>query len=161
MNDHLRTWLAKAPVERRKQVANAARTTVGHLWQLAGAHRKASAALAERLQEASQGEITIAGLRPDLVLFARKTLAGSAQRSDFRLESVMPEAKQAPSQQSPDTLEMALIQISDQLAHTLVVTQTMASYQPAVDILNTYTIPDIKRAQGLLEVAFRRLPPKV
>ncbi|BCA28346.1 hypothetical protein [Pseudomonas phage PotUPM1] len=74
MNDHLRDWLAKAPAQVRESVAKQAGTTVGHLWQLAGGHRKASADLAERLQEASKGEITIAGLRPDLLELARKVL---------------------------------------------------------------------------------------
>lgn len=78
MNDHLREWLASATNERRRDVADAAKTTVGHLWQLAGGHRKASVDLAERLQDASGGEITIAGLRPDLIPFARKALKGAA-----------------------------------------------------------------------------------
>lgn len=78
MNDHLREWLASATNERRRDVAAAAKTTVGHLWQLAGGHRKASVDLAERLQDASGGEITIAGLRPDLMSFARKALKGAA-----------------------------------------------------------------------------------
>ena len=76
MNDHLREWLATATNDRRRDVAVAAKTTVGHLWQLAGGHRKASVDLAERLQDASGGEITIAGLRPDLIPFARKALNG-------------------------------------------------------------------------------------
>lgn len=74
MNDHLRDWLAKNSADRREQVAKAAGTTVGHLWQLSGGHRKASPELAGRLQEASGGEITIAGLRPDLVAIAQKVL---------------------------------------------------------------------------------------
>lgn len=78
MNDHLRECLATATNERRRDVAAAAKTTVGHLWQLAGGHRKASVDLAERLQDASDGEITIAGLRPDLIPFARKALKGAA-----------------------------------------------------------------------------------
>ncbi|MFJ5297467.1 hypothetical protein ACIQAL_13190 [Pseudomonas sp. NPDC088368] len=78
MNDHLRGWLASATPDRRKQVADAANTTVGHLWQLAGGHRKASAELAERLQDASGGEIKIAGLRPDLIDLAHKVLLGAA-----------------------------------------------------------------------------------
>lgn len=78
MNDHLREWLAKTPASQRESVAKAAETTVGHLWQLAGGHRKASAELAERLQDASLGEITIAGLRPDLIQLARKVLKGAA-----------------------------------------------------------------------------------
>jgi hypothetical protein len=76
MNDHLREWLAATPVDERKRVAQKAGTTVGHLWQLAGGHRKASAELAERLQDASNARITIAGLRPDLVLLAHKVLQG-------------------------------------------------------------------------------------
>lgn len=78
MNDHLRDWLASASTSRRQEVAAAANTTVGHLWQLAGGHRKASAELAERLQDASEGQITIAGLRPDLVGLAHKVLLGAA-----------------------------------------------------------------------------------
>jgi hypothetical protein len=78
MNDHLRYWLANATNDRRQAVAAAAKTTVGHLWQLAGGHRKASAELAERLQDASSNEITIAGLRPDLVDLAHKVLLGAA-----------------------------------------------------------------------------------
>lgn len=76
MNDHLRDWLANATHARRQEVAGAAKTTVGHLWQLAGGHRKASAELAQRLQDASAGEITIAGLRPDLIDLAHKLLLG-------------------------------------------------------------------------------------
>ena len=78
MNDHLRDWLASSPNDRRQAVADAAKTTVGHLWQLAGGHRKASAELADRLQDASGGEITIAGLRPDLLDLAHKVLRGAA-----------------------------------------------------------------------------------
>lgn len=74
MNEHLRDWLASASDDRRKEVAAKAGTSVGHLWQLAGGHRRASADLAGRLQDASGGEITIAGLRPDLEILARKVL---------------------------------------------------------------------------------------
>lgn len=74
MNLHLREWLASASVERREEVAAKAGTSVGHLWQLAGGHRRASADLAGRLQVASGSEITIAGLRPDLEALARKVL---------------------------------------------------------------------------------------
>ncbi|MBN4165064.1 YdaS family helix-turn-helix protein [Pseudomonas fulva] len=78
MNDHLREWLAKTPAEERELMARKAGTSVGHLWQLAGGHRKASAELAERLQDASEGKITIAGLRPDLIPLAHKVLRGAA-----------------------------------------------------------------------------------
>lgn len=78
MNDHLRDWLAITPADRREAVAEKAGTTVGYLWQLAGGHRKAASELAERLQDASAGEITIAGLRPDLVPLARKILLCAA-----------------------------------------------------------------------------------
>lgn len=77
MNDHLRGWLAQKSAEERDLIAKKAGTTVGHLRQLAGGHRQASAELAERLQDASSGEITIAGLRPDLVPLARKVLLGA------------------------------------------------------------------------------------
>ena len=77
MNDHLRGWLARKTAEEREATAKKAGTTVGHLRQLAGGHRQASADLAERLQDASVGEITIAGLRPDLIPIARKVLLGA------------------------------------------------------------------------------------
>lgn len=79
MNDHLRKWLAKTPAPERERIAHEAQTTVGHLRQLAGGHRKASPELAERLQEASTGNLTIAGLRPDLVVLAEKILKGFSQ----------------------------------------------------------------------------------
>lgn len=78
MSDHLREWLAKTPADRREEVAKQAGTSVGYLWQLSGGHRKATSDLAARLQDASGGEITIAGLRPDLVDFAHKVLQGAA-----------------------------------------------------------------------------------
>lgn len=78
MSDHLREWLAKTPTPRREEVAEKAGTSVGYLWQLAGGHRKATSELAERLQDATNGEITIAGLRPDLVDLAHKVLLGVA-----------------------------------------------------------------------------------
>lgn len=86
MNDHLRKWLAKSPTDERERVAKKAGTSVGHLRQLAGGHRKASPELAERLQEASAGDLTIAGLRPDLVLLAEKILHGFA----FQMEGCVP-----------------------------------------------------------------------
>lgn len=78
MNLHLRAWMAGASAERRKEVADKAGTSVGHLWQLSGGHRRASAKLAMRLQSASDGEITISGLRPDLELLAHQVLKASA-----------------------------------------------------------------------------------
>lgn len=42
MSDHLRGWLAATSAEERERVAREARTSVAHLWQLAGGHRKAS-----------------------------------------------------------------------------------------------------------------------
>lgn len=78
MNNHLREWLAKTPTEERERVAKKANTTTAYLWQLSGGHRKVSNDLAARLQEASHGEITIAGLRPDLIPLAKKILLGAA-----------------------------------------------------------------------------------
>ncbi|MCD2852695.1 helix-turn-helix domain-containing protein [Pseudomonas aeruginosa] len=78
MSDQLRSWLTSATSEERERVARLAGTSVGHLYQLAGGHRKASPELAERLQDASSGKVTIAGLRPDLVSLAEKILRGAA-----------------------------------------------------------------------------------
>ncbi|GAB2798936.1 hypothetical protein GCM10027040_27370 [Halomonas shantousis] len=66
MSQQLRDWLAQAPEAKREQVAASANTTVPYLWQLAGGHRKASLEKAKRLQDASGGELTIEGLRPDI-----------------------------------------------------------------------------------------------
>lgn len=79
MNEHLREWLAKTPADRREAVAAAAGTTIAYLWQLSGGHRKATPEIAARLQDASDGDITIAGLRPDLVPIAIKTLEGQSK----------------------------------------------------------------------------------
>lgn len=81
MNLHLRKWMASASAERRAEVAASAGTSVGHLWQLAGGHRRASAELAGRLQDASGGEITIIGLRPDLEAFAHQVLTNVGGKS--------------------------------------------------------------------------------
>lgn len=94
MSDHLRGWLAATSAEERERVAREARTSVAHLWQLAGGHRKASPSLAERLQDASGGQITIAGLRPDLVGFAEKSCAPQSMRPQ-------PSSPQAPPTLSP------------------------------------------------------------
>ena len=53
MSDQLRSWLTSATPEERERVARLAGTSVGHLYQLAGGHRKASPELAERLQNYS------------------------------------------------------------------------------------------------------------
>lgn len=94
MSDHLRGWLAATSAEERERVAREAKTSVAHLWQLAGGHRKASPSLAERLQDASGGQITIAGLRPDLVGFAEKSCAPQSMRPQ-------PSSPQAPPTLSP------------------------------------------------------------
>ena len=66
MTTQLREWLHTANEAEREQLAKDASTSVAYLWQLAGGHRKASIELASRLQAASAGRLTIAGLRPDL-----------------------------------------------------------------------------------------------
>lgn len=81
MNDHWRKWFAKTAVDERERVALAAGTTVGHLRQLAGGHRRASAELAERLEAASDGELAIAFVRPDLLQFARRVLSQTTIQS--------------------------------------------------------------------------------
>lgn len=82
MNAHLRTWLAKTPFDERERVAVVAGTSVGHLWQLAGGHRRASPALAERLEVASAGELSVAALRPDLFQFAKRLLSHASTSFD-------------------------------------------------------------------------------
>lgn len=75
MSDQLRKWLRDAKADERERVAKSAKTSVAYLWQLAGSHRKASVELASRLQEASGGSITVAGLRPDLHALISKSAA--------------------------------------------------------------------------------------
>lgn len=66
MCTQLREWLHGATDAERERVATAAGTSVAYLWQLAGGHRKASIELASRLQSASDGALTVSGLRPDI-----------------------------------------------------------------------------------------------
>lgn len=66
MSHQLQTWLSKTPQEQRETVAEKAETTVAYLWQLSGGHRKASLEMAKRLQVATEGALTIEGLRPDI-----------------------------------------------------------------------------------------------
>lgn len=66
MSSQLREWLRGASDAERERVAKAAATSVAYLWQLAGGHRKPSIELASRLQVASSGTLTLAGLRPDI-----------------------------------------------------------------------------------------------
>lgn len=66
MSQQLRDWLHSTKQPARESAASEAGTSVAYLWQLAGGHRKASLELAKRLQEATRGNLTIAGLRPDV-----------------------------------------------------------------------------------------------
>lgn len=66
MSHQLQTWLSKTPQDQREMVAEKAETTVAYLWQLSGGHRKASLEMAKRLQVATDGALTIEGLRPDI-----------------------------------------------------------------------------------------------
>lgn len=62
----LSEFMAEASAERREEVAQKAETTVAYLYQLAGGHRAASALLARRIENATDGEVTRADLRPDI-----------------------------------------------------------------------------------------------
>lgn len=73
MSQQLRKWMADTPTQKREAVAAKAQTSVAYLWQLSGNHRKASLELAKRLQDASNRELTIEGLRPDV--FGDKSVA--------------------------------------------------------------------------------------
>lgn len=66
MSTQVRDWLHSHNEQEREALASAASTSVAYLWQLAGGHRKASAELSARLQKASNNELTLAGMRPDL-----------------------------------------------------------------------------------------------
>ena len=75
MTTQLREWLHGATEADRERLAKEASTSVAYLWQLAGGHRKASIELASRLQAASAGALTIAGLRPDIHALISKPAA--------------------------------------------------------------------------------------
>ena len=64
----LRDYLKALQPEAREALAAASATTLGYLYQLAGGHRLASAAMAVRLETASKGKVTREELRPDLFL---------------------------------------------------------------------------------------------
>lgn len=66
MSLQIHEWLRSASKEERERVAKEAKTSVDYLYQLSGGHRKASLELADRLQQATKGQLTIAGIRPDL-----------------------------------------------------------------------------------------------
>jgi len=66
MSTQIKEWLAGATETERARAASTAGTSVAYLYQLSGGHRKASLALAYQLQVATDGALTVAGIRPDL-----------------------------------------------------------------------------------------------
>lgn len=66
MTTQMQEWLKKATTPERDRVAAEAGTSVAYLYQIAGGHRNPSLELSKKLQAATSGELTIAGLRPDL-----------------------------------------------------------------------------------------------
>lgn len=66
MTTQMQEWLKKATASERDRVAAAAGTSVGYLYQIAGGHRKPSLELSKKLQAATDGDLTMSGLRPDL-----------------------------------------------------------------------------------------------
>ncbi|MBQ1784659.1 MAG: helix-turn-helix transcriptional regulator [Gammaproteobacteria bacterium] len=66
MSTTIKGYLATLSPEELAKFATKAGTSVGHLKQLAGGHRKPSLVAASKLAEASGGRLTVAGLRPDL-----------------------------------------------------------------------------------------------
>ena len=79
MNE-LARWLKKSSTEEQKELARRARTSVGHLQQLSGRHRKPSAALAIRLDRAAVG-MRAANAR--LPLLPRERLAAACRSCEF------------------------------------------------------------------------------
>ena len=63
---NLRDWLNSVDSNERERVADAAGTSVGYLWQIAGTHRKASTGLAKAIEVATDGAVTRHDLRPDI-----------------------------------------------------------------------------------------------
>jgi transcriptional regulator with XRE-family HTH domain len=62
----MQAWLKKANATERSQVAAKAGTSVGYLYQIAGGHRRPSLELSRKLRNATDGEVSISSLRPDL-----------------------------------------------------------------------------------------------
>lgn len=63
---HLKTWLNQSSEEERTNLAGAANTTVGYLWQIGGSHREAGAKLARRIEQATKT------ITPDRVVLAEE-----------------------------------------------------------------------------------------
>lgn len=63
---NLKQYLAGLGPDERKAYAKRAGTNTAYLTQLAGEHRQPSPAMARRLSDASDGEVTLAELRPDI-----------------------------------------------------------------------------------------------
>lgn len=61
----LHAYYSALPAEERAELANACKTTVGHLQNIAYGLRKASATLAVAIERATSGAVTRRDLRPD------------------------------------------------------------------------------------------------
>lgn len=57
MNE-LSKWLKRNDHEHREELAKSAKTSVAYLYQLAGGHRTPSLALALKIKDGTQGEVT-------------------------------------------------------------------------------------------------------
>lgn len=59
-------WLQQSTAAQRAMVARKAETRISYLYQIGGGHRLPSPALALRLEKATNGEVTLADMRPDI-----------------------------------------------------------------------------------------------
>lgn len=66
MSTQMRSWLHKKTKEERSIVAQKAGVSVGYFWQISGGHKRPSLETSKALQDATHGELTIEGLRPDI-----------------------------------------------------------------------------------------------
>ncbi|MGJ8515073.1 hypothetical protein R84865_002018 [Carnimonas sp. R-84865] len=66
MSMQMKSWLHQKTKEERLYVAQRAGVTVGYFWQISGGHKRPSIETAKALQDATGGELTIEGLRPDI-----------------------------------------------------------------------------------------------
>lgn len=98
----MKRWMALATVDEQEQVAQAAGTSRGHLYQLAGGYRSASADLGRKIEHATKalarakrGELPVV-YRTDTVPacrqceYAQKCLGSIAVASEFPIHKDQP-----------------------------------------------------------------------
>jgi hypothetical protein len=66
---NIKEWLGAATKEERAAVALEAETSVDYLWQLSGGHRRPSAKLAEKLEQATSRHTPDRVMKKEILIF--------------------------------------------------------------------------------------------